>query len=574
MGKLHFLLCLLTAWMIGQSLWAAALYDPSHMDRPAPDPVWREMLEKPEETEAYLDSIFDKAKDPLLSPEREKLTAEQIASLEKRRRMALEFLLWMSIRFGPVRDALVAMEPPQRRNGVLLIDRLCEKTRPEVFRRALRVTEGEQLEFVIHQLRLCRDTSLADAVKPLLRVDESRRSLIILYSLQWLSGQLDEMLPFVEARLPNGSYGIALDYARRAGQEDYATDAAIDAVLEFTDERAVEAARVLAQLPTDEARKSVMLLLNTGTTPEKVRHELLSTMPSFVPHERLPLLMATYLKGSRGYSPKRLVWQLKAWGLDTAKDLARSCGATDYLLWCKDRETIDPLLASVRSDNPEAIRQALPELIKAGLWDELPADWQEKMNLALEGTTQEQQDRYAADLWMAIHISDVPGAYELRPEILPIARLVKENSTNKFIPEKILPILAELGDRTIIPELEQRCADLPAGEAIFYASALYRLGQTERFDKLCQAARSPWLRPAARHMAMNALADSPPEFRKRALSCIADVLLDREWYMSEIAFELLSKASKLEGRTFTPVADDVTRRGQSAHLIEWVNSLQ
>lgn len=555
--------------------------------------AWRELLSNPDDLGAYLEAMFDKARDPLMSEDRQGFTEEEIEVLERRRSVGLRLLA------RPYSlAALATLDDQQRRNAVLMIDHLCENVRAAVFQRALEQTDGDSLDSVLRQVMMFQDLPLIDAVRPLLRIDDSQRSLWIVTYLRCFAGQLEVMRNVIDARPANGSLRIALWYAIHAGDEEYATNAAIECVRQFADDgagpsrfppvprgvnqfaynRGVQAAGVLARLSTARAREAVMDLLQDDDCPDHIEEALLKSLPNFFAEERLPLYEKAYGPDKRPYPlASYLRWlerhDNKA-GLPLAKARLASILETwdspvtwrgiPYLVWCGDQETIDLLSEAAKGENLKAFHKAVPLLIEAGLWDSLPDDIIAKLEEASQDMEGKKHVNYGRLLAAARKQST--------PRVFPLLRFLADN--DRVRRDQALLLMLELGDRTVIPELEQIYPEKLARERVPIAAALYSAGDTDHLEDLCSAAKSSWLTASPRIAAIKALANAPEEQREKAFFVLAQLLLDPNGIVSDEAYKALLVVSSLEAVDFNSWADDKTRRKQSAPLIKWVNSLQ
>ena len=615
MRKLFLLLCLVLVGVFQNSVCALAADDPGDAIGVLLDSfasargvdgkiaAWRQMLSKPAELKGYFETLFDEGKDPLLAQHRGKFAEKEISVLERRRDVALRLLGQMPLRlYRELCAAMQELDGQQRTNAVLLIDHLCEDVRPAVFRRALEHTDGDRLDFVLEQIRESRDRSLADAVRPFLRIDDSERSFLILGYLVAAAGELDVMRKFIDARFASGSLGLALEYARLAGDQEYATKVAIECVRQFADERkppdgrfppgdprrvdqfadnrAVQAASVLARLNTTKARQTVMDLLQDEDCPGHIEEALLTALPEFFAEERMPLYEKAYGPDKRPYALASFLRWLEHHGskagLALAKARLKSILATwerpetwdgiSYLLWCGDQETIDFLKEAAKGKNVKAFQNVVPILIEAGLWDQLPNDIDSKLVEASEGTEKEKNFYHFKLLGAA--------GTQRTPQVLPFLRFLADNAEDQRVRVPALCLILELGDQTVIPRLEEIYPEKLAAERVSIAAALYSAGGTDYLDDLCWVARSSGLSVYARIAAIKALAKAREGQRQKAFSVLAQLLLDRHIRVSDEAYRALLEVSNLEAIDFNPWANDETRRNQSAPLIKWLNSLQ
>jgi len=608
--RLSLLLCLVLVAAFQNSPWAVAADDPGNTIGPLLDrfpsargidgkiAAWQEILSKPDELEAYLETLFDEGKDPLLAQDLGSVPAGKIVLLESRRSCGLRLFAEMSLRPYPELAALAALDSQQRRDAVSMIDRL-EKVRPAVFRRALEHTDGGRLDEVLQQITMLGDMSLVEPMTPLLRIDDSRRSFYILSYLQRLAGQREVMRKVIDARPTNGSLVIALRYAIKAGDEEYATNAAIECVRRFADERqpldlrfppgdprradqstnrAAQAVSVLARLNTPRAREAVMDLLEDENCPDHIQQALLTTFPDFLAEERMPLYEKVYGPDQRPYALSSYLRWLQRHesraGVTLAKarlrhvleswDSPETWGGISYLLWCGDQETIDFVSEAANGGDDSAFRDAVPLLIEAGLWDSLPGNIDARLVEASRGTEVQKQVFYCSLL----------SAVERHrtPRILPVLRFLTDNASLQR--DQALLLMLELGDRSVIPQLKRMCSEKLAYDRIQVFSALFSAGETDYLDVLCSTAESSWLAPHARLAAVKGLSRAPDGQRKKAFSALSRLILSQDVYVSDEAFKALLEVSNADAVDFNPAADDDTRRRQCVKLFDWVTALQ
>jgi len=563
------------------------------------------------ELESYLQQVFDPQADPLFAPEAdERPTEERLEQLNKRRQRILVLVAEMGTSTGTrlLNAGLRNLPLAQQKEMARFLDHVCEQIRPEVFRRALKVTGGKLRDTVIRHIARIRDLRLIDAVMPLLEIEESRASNSILVLLQSAAGQRNLMRKFIDARAGGDTTATAYGYARKVGDHEYAAAAAISCIKECEETSvARETARALGRINIPRARKAVVQLLQDDAMWSEFKDVLSRYPPDFFAEERIPFFLQFYRERPK-YGPGSFLRWLQKNGSTAGVETAHTAfqqgtywpkdSEQVYLLWCGNTHTLNRVEAQARGANPKLQNHAISNLLKAGVWDEIPEDVVQQFATAaqlggpeacggamymlidqglwdrLPGNLEERLAHAAGkydrpDYYPGLILRQ--AALQNAPESLPVLRLIAENAGLEL---RARTLMLKVGDRSVIPRLKELMSFKRALERVPAAAALYEAGQGDQLEELLAALKAAWLPVKVRVLAAAALADSPDELKRAAAQALAEALLDRSGDVSEAAYNALCEMSGLEDLAFNPWADDATRKKQAGPLLEWVRALE